>query len=81
MRYPAQARERGWEGRVEVRLVIGTSGTIKSAVIKSSSRYQILDDQALDMVRKSQRRLEIPPALRGREFSVDIPVTFELLTG
>jgi protein TonB len=81
MRYPPQARERGWEGRVEVRLVIDASGSIKSAVVKSSSRYQILDDQALDMVKRGQPRLQIPPALRGREFSVDIPVTFELLTG
>lgn len=81
MRYPPQARERGWEGRVEVRLVIDANGSIKSAVVTSSSRYQILDDQALDMVKKGQPRLQIPPALRGREFSVDIPVTFELLTG
>ena len=81
MRYPPQARERGWEGRVEIRLVIGTSGSIKSALVRTSSRYQILDDQALDMVKKGQPRLQIPPALRGREFSVDIPVTFELLAG
>jgi periplasmic protein TonB len=81
MRYPPQARERGWEGRVEIRLVIGTSGTIKSASVKTSSRYQVLDDQALEMIKKGQPRLQIPPELRGREFSVDIPVTFELLTG
>ncbi len=81
MRYPPQARERGWEGRVEIRLVIDASGTIKSAFVKTSSRYQVLDDQALDMVKKGQPRLQVPPALRGREFSVDIPVTFELLTG
>ena len=81
MRYPPQARERGWEGRVEVRLMIDANGSIKSAIVKTSSRYQILDEQALDMVKKGQQRLQIPPALRGREFSVDIPVTFELLTG
>ena len=81
MRYPPQARERGWEGRVEVRLVIDANGSIKSAIVKRSSRYQILDDQALDMVKRGQPRLQIPPSLRGREFSVDIPVTFELLTG
>ena len=81
MRYPAQARERGWEGRVEVRLVIDAKGSIKSAIVKSSSRYRILDDQALEMVKKGQPLLQIPAALRGREFSVDIPVTFELLTG
>jgi periplasmic protein TonB len=80
-RYPPQAREKGWAGRVEIRLVIGANGMIKSAVIKTSSNYQILDDQALDMVRKGKPRVQIPQGLRGREFTVDVPVIFELQTG
>jgi protein TonB len=81
-RYPVQAMERGWEGRVEVRVVVGANGLIKSALVKSSSRYQILDDQALDMVRKAFNALaQIQPAPRGREFTVDVPVIFELQTG
>ncbi len=81
MQYPKQARERGWEGIVEIRLVIDASGTIKRAFVKTSSRYSVLDEQALDLIRKAQPRPQIPPELRGREFSVDIPVVFELLTG
>ena len=73
--------EKGWQGRVEIRLVVGSNGTIKSVLIKRSSNYQILDDQALDMVKKGTGREPIPSALRGREFSVDIPVVFELQTG
>jgi len=81
-RYPVQAMERGWEGRVEVRVVVGANGMIKSALVKSSSRYQILDDQALDMVRKAFNALaQVQPAPRGREFTVDVPVIFELQTG
>ncbi len=80
-RYPPQAMERGWQGRVEIRLVIGANGTIKSASIKISSRYQILDDQALDMVKRGKTLAQIPAALRGREFTVDVPVIFELQTG
>jgi len=80
-RYPPQARDRGWEGRVEIRLVIDANGTIKSAAIKTSSNYQLLDDQALDMVKKGKPRVQIPAALRGREFTVDVPVIFELQTG
>src|SRR2546427_1126655 len=78
-RYPVQAMERGWQGRVEIRVVIGTNGTIKDALIKTSSNYRILDDQALDMVKKAFA--QIPPAPRGREFEVDVPVIFELQTG
>lgn len=81
-RYPVQAMERGWEGRVEIRVVVDANGTIKSALVKSSSRYQILDDQALDMVRRALNALtEVRPAPRGREFTVDVPVIFELGTG
>jgi periplasmic protein TonB len=80
-RYPSQAMERGWEGRVEVRITVRPTGAIESASIKTRSGYQILDDQALEMVRRAQSRTPIPPSLRGREFSVDIPVIFELQSG
>jgi len=80
-RYPIRAVEKGWKGRVEIRLVVGPNATIKSTQIKRSSTYQILDDQALDMVKKSTRAEPIPSALRGREFTLDIPVIFELQAG
>ena len=80
-RYPTHAVERGWQGRVEIRLVVGSNGNISSALVKSSSNYRILDDQALDMVKKGTGREPIPSALRGREFTLDIPVIFELQTG
>jgi periplasmic protein TonB len=81
-RYPVRAMERGWEGRVEIRVVVDASGAIKSALVKSSSKYQILDDQALEMVRKAFDALaQVRPAPRGREFTVDVPVVFELQTG
>jgi protein TonB len=73
--------ERGWQGRVEVRVVIGSNGDVTEALIKRSSNYRILDDQALDMVKKGTGREPIPPALRGREFTLDIPVIFELQAG
>jgi protein TonB len=80
-RYPVQAMERGWQGRVEIRMVIGANGTIRDALIKTSSNYQILDDQALDMVKRGKPLTPIPAALHGREFTVDVPVIFELQTG
>lgn len=81
-RYPVQAMERGWEGRVEIRLVVDANGAIKSALVKTSSRYQVLDDQALEMVRRAFNALaQVQPAPRGREFTVDVPVVFELQTG
>lgn len=80
-RYPAQAMERGWEGRVEICITVRPTGAIESARVKTPSGYRILDDQALDMVKRALARTPVPPALLGREFSVDIPVIFELQSG
>lgn len=81
-RYPAQAMEKGWQGKVEVRLQLGSNGMIKSATVKTSSGYAVLDAQAVDMITKAKGRLvAVPPSLRGREFVVDVPVIFDLKTG
>lgn len=80
-RYPAVAMEKGWQGRVEVRLLIGPDGMTRSAVIQRSSGHEILDATALDMVRKAKPLTQIPAALRGKDFVVDVPVIFDLSQG
>ena len=77
-RYPAIAMEKGWQGRVEVHMVIGANGMIASASIKTSSGHEILDKQALDMLKKGKTTVPIPTGLRGREFPIDVPVIFNL---
>ena len=77
-RYPAIALEKGWQGRVEVHMVIGANGMLASTSIKTSSGHEILDNQALDMLKKGKTTVQVPPSLRGREFSVDVPVVFNL---
>ncbi len=80
-RYPAIAMEKGWQGRVDVRVVIGANGMTQSITVKTSSGFEILDKTAIDMVTKGKGNVLIPPALRGREFTVDIPVIFSLQAG
>jgi periplasmic protein TonB len=77
-RYPAIAMEKGWQGKVEVHMVIGANGMVASASINTSSGYEILDNQALDMLNKGGATVPIPPSLRGREFGINIPVIFSL---
>lgn len=77
-RYPAIAMEKGWQGRVEVRMLIGANGMVINASIKTSSGHEVLDNQALDMLKKGKTTVPIPVALRGREFSIDVPVIFNL---
>ena len=80
-RYPAQAMEKGWQGKVEIRLTIGANGVTQSYAIKTSSGFQLLDETALDMVKKGRPLVQVPPSLRGREFVVDVPVIFDLKSG
>jgi len=77
-RYPAIAMEKGWQGTVRVHMVIGANGMIASASIKTSSGHEILDNQAMDMLKKGKTTVQIPASLRAREFSVDVPVIFSL---
>lgn len=77
-RYPRFARDNGWEGRVVVRMAIGPDGAIASLGVARGTGYSILDQQALEMVRSAKPQTAIPEGLRGKSFSVDIPVVFSL---
>ncbi|HYD58517.1 MAG TPA: TonB family protein [Burkholderiales bacterium] len=77
-RYPRVALDNNWEGRAVVRLVIGANGMTSSLTVVSSAGHQVLDKQALDMIQKAKPRVQIPSALRGREFSIEIPVIYDL---
>ena len=77
-RYPRLAQDNNWEGRVEVRMVIGANGTIVSLSVKTSAGFESLDQEALAMLRKAKSAASIPQALRGREFTLEVPVIFSL---
>ena len=79
--YPAQAIDRGFEGRVDVRLVVGTDGAPAAVLVKRSSGHEVLDRQAVDTMRSATAATPIPPALRNREIVVEIPVLYELKSG
>lgn len=76
--YPEHAIERGWQGRVTVRLAFGADGGIAAALVHRSSGHATLDREAVDMLRKAAALTPLPPALRAHEFTVDVPVLFEL---
>jgi protein TonB len=77
-RYPRIAQENGWEGRVELRILIAENGAIASIVVRKSAGRAVLDDQALTMLRSAHPHVAVPPSLRGKAFSLDIPVDFSI---
>jgi protein TonB len=75
-RYPRVAVDNNWEGKVDLRLVIAANGSIASLSVRRSAGYAALDDEAQKMFRTAKAELAIPPALRGKEFSVDVSADF-----
>lgn len=80
-KYPQVARMRGWQGTVKVSLQIDADGNGSNPTISESSGKQMLDDQALETVKKALP-LPLPPEiLRGKPFSIVVPVVFRLENG
>jgi protein TonB len=77
-RYPPLARERGWEGTVEVALNVSSGRAVPEVVLMHSSGRQQLDAQALAMVSQAARVTPLPEGLAGRDFRVLLPVRFSL---
>lgn len=77
-RYPRAAMDNNWEGDVVVRMVIGANGMISALSVKSSSGHEVLDRQALEMFRQATRAVTVPPALRGKEFAIELRAIYSL---
>jgi protein TonB len=76
-RYPAIARDRGWEGRVVIRCAVDATGEVTEARVEESSGREVLDEAALAAV----RRWRFEPALEeGTPVAseVSIPIRFAL---
>lgn len=77
--YPLEARHRGIEGRVLLRLSIDASGKVEKAMIETSSGSDLLDAAALDF--GSAARFQ--PAIDGTNAvpaEVLLPVSFKLIS-
>ena len=75
--YPFQARRRGLEGQVVVRVQVSPAGWAKSVAVRRSSGHRVLDRAALEAVRDWRFK---PAARAGKptDGEVDVPVVFRL---
>lgn len=75
--YPPMARKLGLEGTVRLRILVDPDGATDQARILDSSGTEVLDNAALEAV----RRWRFVPAREGKvavAHWVDIPITFKL---
>ncbi len=77
-RYPALARERGWDGEVEIVLDFRRTLPGPEVSLASSSGKAVLDGQAVEMIRQAARATEVPDTLKGRNFRMLMPIRFSL---
>jgi protein TonB len=77
-RYPPLARERGWEGRVEVAVSVSPWQRGPQSSLVHSSGHAALDEQALSMIAQASATTMLPESLKGRDFRVLLPIEFTL---
>jgi TonB family protein len=76
--YPHVAREKGWEGTVTIKVLVDEQGKPKFVEVHQSSGFSVLDEAALETVKK---RWRFHPARHGEkpvERWVEFPVVFSL---
>ncbi len=76
--YPAVARSRGWEGVAEVVVSVNVGVPVPSVKLQGTSGHALLDEQAIEMLTRSVAATPLPESLRGRSFSVPMPIHFSL---
>lgn len=77
-RYPALAREQGWEGTAEVALRFRAALPSPEVVLVRSSGRDLLDEQAVAMLAQAARATTLPESMRGSDFQIPFPVKFSL---
>ncbi|MDP3539355.1 MAG: TonB family protein [Azonexus sp.] len=77
-RYPAIARERGWQGEVIVNIRAASGLSVPMITLGKTSGYAELDAQALEMMENATRLAAVPESLRGRPFVINLPVHYRL---
>ena len=77
-RYPRQARFRRITGITEIHFTMNRNGMLISSRLHDSSGARILDEAALDMVRRAQPLPTPPPEIGDTQLSILVPVRFSL---
>ncbi len=74
IRYPPQARSRGWKGTVLLVASLDAQGRLQELTVQKSSGHSVLDQAAASLVR---RVTPIGNPL-GRPLAIEIPIVYEL---
>ncbi|WP_374261253.1 energy transducer TonB, partial [Zoogloea sp.] len=76
--YPRLAALRGWEGEVQLRVTIARKGNVIATQVVRSSGFEILDQNAVQLIAAAGPLPRPPESLQNREIQVIVPVHYKL---
>ena len=76
--YPQIARLRGWQGTTIISIQLAADGTVLHTRIEQSSGHDVLDSQALAMVRQAEPLPPFPERHDNDPLTVQLPIVFAL---
>jgi protein TonB len=77
--YPSAARRNGWEGTVLLGLRVEPDGQLDGVRLERSSGYAVLDDSALNSLKRVGKLAEARAWLEGRSVDMQLPVIYRLI--
>lgn len=78
-RYPLLAKRRSLKGSVRLKFVILRNGRAKDIQVVQSSGYNILNEAALEAVKKANPFPPFPEEMEESLLIIEVPVNFELI--
>lgn len=77
-KYPQRALDRGQAGNVRVAIVIDRQGNIISTNILESSKFELLNKEAIEAVKRSVPFPPLPTEITGARFEFSVPMRWTL---
>lgn len=77
-KYPQRALDRGQAGNVRVAIIIDRQGNILSTSILESSKFEMLNREALEAIKRSAPFLALPAEIPGSRFEFSVPMRWTL---
>jgi TonB family protein len=78
MSYPRIAKRRGFEGEPVVSFTIDKNGNLSNYSLVSSSGHQILDNSALETIKKAEPYPKIPDKLERDKIKLKLPLLYSI---
>lgn len=78
--YPAAARKARARGVVHLRFSINRRGQVLSSAIASSPGFAILENAALEVLRRADPLPPIPDGIANDQLTVTVPIEYALIT-